>query len=161
MKLTVKTPQLAAAFRIAERSGATEVKLTEMDVGAGRPAWLRMDFVTDGGDRRTLRISKGGNTERMAPPAVALPHTDPDRELWETLNCPLDGTVLTPVEGSEDVEDEGAQLVVCREGHRMTRRGCLEAYRAGRPNDADRDRILDRREEEDWARSAKEQEEPR
>lgn len=153
MELTVKTPQLAAAFRIAERSGATEVTLTEMDVGAGRPAWLRMGFVTDGGDRRAIRVSKGGNTERMQPDDAALPPSDPDRDLPPTINCPLDGTALTPAEpGSE------AEMLVCVHGHRMARGSAMEEFRKGVATDSDRDLANDRKEEADWERSAREEE---
>lgn len=75
--MRMRKKQAVAAVEVMERVGAVEVNVQVLAVGAGRPDWLHLIYVTDGGERRDSRVSPSGHVERLYPD-YPLPESDPE-----------------------------------------------------------------------------------
>lgn len=84
-EVTGKLTQFCRAVERATADGATELGVSRLEVGAGRPDWMLARYVSGEGEQIAWRIAPSGEGERVNPtaPAEGPPAgiTDADRDL--------------------------------------------------------------------------------
>lgn len=64
--VTLKLEEQAhVAVKLARRAGAKELRLEELDVGAGRPPWILAEYLGEDRLQNRVRISRSGAVERV------------------------------------------------------------------------------------------------